>query len=52
VGIFVALLLIFNHVAFNYARHGRLGKAMKILAIGWFVPTCAYLAWAWAWSPE
>jgi hypothetical protein len=51
-GIFVALLLIFNHVAFNYARHGRLGKAMKILAIGWFVPTCAYLAWAWAWSPE
>ena len=51
-GIFVVVLLILNHVAFNYTRQGLPGKVMKILAIGWLIPTLAYLAWAWARGPE
>ncbi len=51
-GIIVVILLILNHIGFNYTRQGLAGKAMKILAIGWLIPTFAYLAWAWSRGPE
>jgi hypothetical protein len=51
-GIFVMVLLILNHVAFNYTRRGLPAKVMKVLAIGWIIPTLAYLAWAWVRGPE
>ena len=41
----VALMLLFNHIAWHFTKKGRLSRVMKTIAWIWIVFVCAYLFW-------
>ncbi len=43
----IALMLLFNHVAFNFTKTGRKSRVMKIVAFAWIVLVFIYLYISW-----
>ena len=41
----VLLVLLFNHIAWNFTKRGRLSRVMKTIAWIWIVFVFAYLFW-------
>ena len=39
------LMVIFNHIAWNFTKKGRLSRVMKTIAWIWIVFVCVYLFW-------
>lgn len=39
----LVIWMLLNHFAFQYPLPGRLGKAMKALAVAWFIPVLGLL---------
>ncbi len=39
------LMVIFNHIAWNFTKRGRLSRVMKTIAWIWIVFVCVYLFW-------
>ena len=44
-GPMVLLVLLFNHIAWNFTKRGRLSRVMKTIAWIWIVFVFAYLFW-------
>ena len=45
VNLVVALMLLFNHIAFYFTKMGRIGRMMKIFAGIWAVLGLVYIFW-------
>ena len=45
VNLVVALMLLFNHIAFYFTKAGRIGRMMKIFAGIWAVLGLVYIFW-------
>ena len=45
VNLVVALMLLFNHIAFHFTKAGRTGRMMKIFAGIWAVLGLVYIFW-------
>ena len=45
VNLVVALMLLFNHIAFYFTKAGRIGRMMKIFAGIWAVLGLVYMFW-------
>ena len=45
--VLIALMLLFNHIGFNFTKIGQKSRVMKIVACVWIVLVFAYLYWAW-----
>ncbi|MXY99932.1 hypothetical protein F4Y93_04520 [Candidatus Poribacteria bacterium] len=43
----IALMLLFNHIAFNFTKTGRKSRVMKIVAFAWIVLVFIYLYISW-----
>ena len=41
----VALMLLFNHIAFNFTKTGWKSRMMKIVAFGWIAFGLTYILW-------
>ena len=46
----ISLLLLFNHIAFNYTKTGRLSKVMKTIAVVWLGVVVVYLLCLFRWG--
>ena len=43
----IALMLLFNHIAFNFTKTGQKSRVMKIVAFAWIVLVFIYLYISW-----
>jgi len=46
VNLVVALMLLFNHIAFNFTKTGWKSRVMKTVAFVWIVFGLVYVFWA------
>ncbi len=46
-GLAIGLMLLFNHIAFNFTKTGWKSRVMKIVAFAWIVLVCIYLYLSW-----
>lgn len=45
--VLIALMLLFNHIGFNFTKTGLKSRVMKIVACAWIILVCLYIYISW-----